>query len=185
MESQLPSLVDYRLIEKETEWGMRWMDTITDSVSSFSKWWGGKKTVPQVEMQTFSGQINEIPEVQQPLLGGHEEVENAPWGEDSDLPGGPAEFEFEGVLESPPLEFGSEAYIHQLQEREMALRDLMGKDMGDIQMVDLSTTIEDSAELLETAEIVGEAVEATTAGILGGAALGVLGAAALIGLTIG
>ena len=39
------------------------------------------------------------------------------------------------------------------------------------------------AEVAEAGEIVAEAVEATSAGLVGGVALGVLGAAALIGLT--
>ena len=64
----------------------------------------------------------------------------------------------------------------------MALREAMGADMGEIEMVSFG---EDAPELFEAAEIVGEAVEATTAGIVGGVALGALGAAALIGATIG
>ena len=184
------SLVDYTWLQSSDETVGGWVETLSDTVGSWGKWFAGSNPpapAPEVELQTFSGQINELPEDQRPLLGGEEEVQDAPWGLDEDLPGGTGEFEGLGIpdLEAPPPEFGSEAYIQGLKEREVALREAMGADMGETEMVSLGESIGSSAEVFEAAEIVGEAVEATTAGIIGGVALGALGAAAMIGATIG
>ena len=115
METSLTSLVDYKVLEEETQWGTGWMDTVSDSVSRWGSWFSGKNppapapTVPEVELQTFSGQINEIPENQERLLGGHVEeddgghVEEAEWGADDDLPGGDFDLEEKMMeLEAPP-----------------------------------------------------------------------------------
>ena len=188
------SLVDYTWLQSSDETVGGWVTTLSDTVGGWGRWFAGSNPpapAPEVELQTFSGQINELPEDQRPLLGGEEEVPDAPWGLDDDLPGGTGELaEFEGLgipdLEAPPPVFGTEAYVQGLKEREMLLRERMGADMGQVEMVELGETeVLESAELFEAAEIVGEAVEATTAGLIGGAALGALGAAALIGATIG
>ena len=97
------SLVDYEGMEDqplgETVGG--WVDSFTESVSNWGSWFAGPNPpapAPEVELQTFSGQINELPEDKRPLLGGEEEVEDAPWGEDEDLPGG----EFDGIMDLEP-----------------------------------------------------------------------------------
>ena len=97
------SLVDYTKLEELEPLGTTvggWVDAFRESVNS---WWGGN--APEVEMQprTFSGQINELPPEEQPLLGGDEE--EAEWGEDSELPGGEEELEeLDPImeLEAPP-----------------------------------------------------------------------------------
>ena len=138
--------------------------------------------------------INEIPEEEYELMGGGEESSSAPWGDDSELPGGEAEElgDLEGImeLEAPPPEFGSQAYIRQLAVREAAQYEEMGIEMQTVELGGAGVeSVESGAvlaeEILEGAEIAGEAVEATSAGILGGLATGALGAAAMVGVTIG
>ena len=175
-----------------------YVDSFTDSVTSWGNWFSGTKSAPtpEVEMQTFEQGIHELPQPDEELLGGHEgpvEEPDAPWGEDSDLPGELEPGDFDGIapeLEAPPAEFGSPEYIQQLGEREAQMAEEMGLEMGRVEMVELGgeavvDTGEVMAEVLEGAEIVAEATEATAAGMLGGAALGALGAAAMIGATIG
>ena len=207
-------MVDLDDLEKGEEFG-GWVSTITDTVSSWGTWFAGADppppapVAPEVELQTFSNQIHELPQEDQPLLGGGDlDESSAPWGDDSDLPGELEAEDYEGImeLEAPPPMFGSQAYIDQLRDQEMLLRQEMGYEMGNVEMVQLGpspvSNVESgltarimgkpvgveaisSEEALEGAEIVGEAVEATSAGIIGGVALGVLGAAAMIGATIG
>ena len=145
---------------------------------------------PQIELVEHTGGVHELPEKNPEMLGGHE-PEEAEWGADDDLPGGLAEEDLDlgvaEVLEAPPAPWGSEAYVHQLEADEMALRERMGIEMQTVELG--GEVVEDTsvvlAEVAEAGEIVAEAVEATSAGLVGGVALGVLGAAALIGLTIG
>ena len=186
------SLIDYTLMD-DTPLGTRvggWVDSFSETINHWGSWFSGSKPVapaPEVELQAFHGTIHELPEEQEPLLGGHEETE-ADWGDDSELPGGDLEYDQIMELEAPPPVFGSEAYIHELERQELIQRHELGIEMQRVPYganVGVESAELAEAELIEGSEIVAEAVEATSAGLLGGVAVGLIGAAAMIGITIG
>ena len=150
MESQL---TDFTLMEDSplgtTVGG--WIDSFSETVSHWGSFLSSSKTVapaPQVELQTFHGTIHELPEVEQPLLGGHEQkYPEAEWGDESDLPGGDLDYDQIMELEAPPPPFGSEAYIQGLKRAEMQQRYEMGVEMGEIQSVEIGGDVVESAEL--------------------------------------
>ena len=121
------SLTDFTLMD-DTPLGTRvggWVDSFSETINHWGSWFSGSKPVapaPEVELQAFHGTIHELPEEQEPLLGGHEETE-AEWGDDSELPGGDLDYEQIMELEAPPPPFGSEAYIQGLKRAEM-IRDM-------------------------------------------------------------
>ena len=173
----------------------RWVSSWTDSVEYY---FGDKplKPPPEVELVEHTGGIHELPEDNPEMLGGHHEEklnedEEAEWGADDDLPGGLAEEDLDlGVaeeLQAPVPEWGSQQYIDQLAAREAAQLEEMGIEMQTVELGPevVADTSEVLADMAEAAEIVAEATEATAMGILGGVAMGALGAAAMVGATIG
>ena len=177
----------------------QYANTFKDSLGRWASWLAGRgapapaPVPPQIEMQgSFSQGINELPENEQPLLGGNEPEEEVDWGADEDLPGGLDEADLDlGMDLEEPLEWGSEAWLENLKVEEDALNRALG--VGTDQTIELTELGTDAMEsgtetleiVIEGAEIAAEATEATAAGVIGGAALGALGAAAMIGATIG
>ena len=78
MESMLtdPLLGDTSLGLGQTVGGH--VDSFTESVTSWGNWLTGAKSAPEVEMQSFSQGIHELPQPEEELLGGRVEEPEAP-----------------------------------------------------------------------------------------------------------
>ena len=161
-------LAEMRVPLLEEESVTPWISTFSDTVGRWGSWLSGAGSpapapvAPQLEMQSFSQGIHELPDSDVRTLQADPDEEEAPWGDDSELPGELEEGDLEGLgimdLEAPPPPFGSDAYAEHLKAKEMLLRQEMGAEMGEIQMVDLGPSGISNVESGLTARIMGKPV---------------------------